>query len=147
MKQSYTSQIVLGIGLAIIFVIGYGSPARAQTTAVSPRTAPMYDSATEITVKGTVEAINQLKGARGWAGTHLQLKTEKETLDVHVGPSWFLTKNGMTFSKGDQVEVVGSKVKFGETDALLAREITKGDKKLVLRNEKGFPLWSGGPHR
>ena len=147
MGERYVPQVIWRMALIAIFFMGIALPSRAQTTAVSPRTAPIYDSATEITVKGTVEAINQLEGARGWAGTHLQLKTEKEPLDVHVGPSWFLTKNGVTFSKGDHIEVVGSKVKFGETDALLAREITKGDKKLVMRNEKGFPLWSGGPHR
>ena len=147
MGQRNGSQVMRHMALTATFLMGIALPSRAQTPAAYPRSAPMYDSATEITVKGTVEAVNQLTGARGWAGTHLQLKTDKETLDVHVGPSWFLTRNGVSFSQGDQVEVIGSKVKFGETDALLAREITKGDKKLVLRNEKGFPLWSRGRHR
>jgi hypothetical protein len=145
MEKRHIPQIILYTALTLTFLIGTVLPSRAQTTATAHRSAPMYDPATEITVKGTVEAVNQLKGARGWAGTHLPLKTEKETLDVHIGRSWFLTKNGVSFSKGDLVEVVGSKVKFGETDALLAREITKGDKKLVLRNEKGFPTWSRRP--
>jgi len=107
-----------------------------------PKGAPLYNPATEITVTGTVEAENKITGRQGWGGTHLQLKTESETLDVHVGPSWFLSQNKVTFAKGDQIEVTGSKVKFANADALLAREITKGGQKLILRNENGFPVWS-----
>jgi hypothetical protein len=95
-------------------------------------------------VKGSVEAVNQVKGPQSWDSTHLSLKTDKETIDVHVGPSWFLTQNTTGFAKGDQVEVTGSRVKFGDKDALIAREIKKGDETLTLRNAQGFPVWSGG---
>lgn len=136
MKQHYVSPIlalVIGLGTAIV---SYAQMPRG------PKGAPMYNPATEITVKGTVEAVNQMTGRPGWAGSHLQVKTESETLDVHVGPSWFLSQNNFTFAKGDQIEVTGSKVKYANAGALLAREITKGDQKLTLRNEKGFPVWS-----
>jgi hypothetical protein len=106
------------------------------------RAAPMYNTATEVTLKGSVEAVNQVKGPQGWGGTHLSLKTDKETIDVHVGPSWFLTQNKTSFAKGDQVEVTGSRAKFGEKDALIAREIKKGGETLTLRNALGFPAWS-----
>ena len=108
---------------------------------------PVYNTSTEVTLKGYVEAVNQVQGPRGWGGTHLSLKTDKETIDVHVGPSWFLTQNKMSFAKGDQIEVIGSRVKFGETDALITREIKKGGETLTLRNGQGFPIWSGGHHR
>jgi hypothetical protein len=97
---------------------------------------------TEITVKVIVEAVKQVTARQGWGGTHLQLKTESETLDVHVGPSWSLSQKKMSFAKGDQIEVTGSKVKFDNADALLAREITKGEQKLALRDKNGFPVWS-----
>jgi hypothetical protein len=146
MRQRYGLQIVSGMALAAMFAMGMVAlPSRAQTPAT--RKAPMYNPATEVTVKGTVEAVNQLTGPRGWAGTHLTLKTDKETLDVHAGPSWFLTQNKLTLAKGDQIEVTGSKVKFGDADALLAREITKGDQKLTLRNAQGYPVWSRGRRR
>jgi hypothetical protein len=109
--------------------------------------APVYNTATEVTVKGSVEAVIQVKGPQGWGGTHLSLKREKETIDVHVGPSWFLTQNKTSFAKGDQVEVTGSQVKFDGRDALIAREIKKGGGTLTLRNAQGFPVWSGGHHR
>jgi hypothetical protein len=135
MKQYHVSRMVF----ALIVALGTGLMVYAQIPG-GPKGAPMYNPATEITVKGTVEAVNQMTGRQGWGGTHLP--TESETLDVHVGPSWFLSQNKVTFAKGDQIEVTGSKVKFGNANALLAREITKGDQKLTLRNAKGFPVWS-----
>jgi hypothetical protein len=72
------------------------------------------------------------------------LKTDKETLEVHLGPTAFLEKEKFTFAKGDQIDVTGSKVKIGATDALLAREVKKGDKTLTLRNAQGIPAWSSG---
>jgi hypothetical protein len=109
--------------------------------------APMYNPATEVSLKGSVGAVNPMPGPQGWGGTHLSLKTDKETIDVHVGPSWFLTQNKISFAKGDQVEVTGSRVKFGDTDALIAREIKKGGETFTLRNAQVFPLWAGGHHR
>jgi hypothetical protein len=105
---------------------------------------PIYNTATEVTLKGSVEAVTQVKGPQSWGSTHVSLKTDKETINVHVGPSWFVAENKMSFAKGDQIEVIGSRVKFGETDALIAREIKKGGETLTLRNAQGFPVWSGG---
>jgi hypothetical protein len=107
----------------------------------------MYNPTTEVTLKGSVEVVNQMMGPQGWGGTHLSLKTDKETIDVHVGPSWFLTQSKMSFAKGDQVEVTGSRVKFGDNDALIAREIKKGGETFILRNAQGIPVWAGGHHR
>jgi hypothetical protein len=103
-----------------------------------------YNPATEITLRGTVEEVKQIPGPRGGlGGTHLMLKTDKETLDVHLGPTTFLEKEKSTFAKGDEIQVIGSRVKIEGADALIAREVKKGDKTLTLRNEKGIPLWAG----
>src|SRR5579883_578895 len=105
---------------AVVALTGWAAmPGKAQMH----RGSPMYNPATEMTVKGSVEEVNLVKGPGRWGGTHLILKTEKESVDVHVGPSWFLAQNKMSFAKGDQVEVTGSRVKFGGKDALIAREI------------------------
>jgi hypothetical protein len=78
----------------------------------------------------------------GWNGTHLMVKTDSETLEVHIGPTFYLEEQKFTFGVGDQIEVTGSKVKYQGVDALLAREVKKGDKTLLLRNAQGIPLWS-----
>jgi len=141
MKERYATLVGWRVAFGLVVGLAIGMASYAQTPR-GPRGAPVYNPATEITVKGTVEAVHQVTGRQGWGGTHLQLKTESETLDVHVGPSWFLSQKKMTFAKGDQIEVTGSKVKFDKADALLAREITKGDQKLTLRDKNGFPVWS-----
>jgi hypothetical protein len=122
-------------------------PSSAQMHRGGHRVAPMYNTATEVTLKGSVEAVHQIMGPRGWGGTHLSLKTDKESIDVRVGPSWFLTQNKISFAQGDQVEVTGSRVKFGGQDALIAREIKRGGETFTLRNAQGIPAWSGRHHR
>ena len=47
-------------------------------------------------------------------------------------------------SKGDRLEIVGSKTQSQGHHALIARQVTKGDEKLILRNAQGIPEWSGG---
>jgi DNA/RNA endonuclease YhcR with UshA esterase domain len=108
---------------------------------------PKYNPATEVTVRGTVEEIRQVTGRRGWAGTHLTLKTDGGSLDVHLGPSNFVAAKKFAISKGDQVEVIGSKVQYQGHDALVAREIKKGNHTLTLRNAQGIPEWSRGARR
>jgi hypothetical protein len=46
------------------------------------------------------------------------------------------------FSKGDQIVVTGSKVKQDGADLVLAREVVKGNDTLVLRDDKGNPVWN-----
>jgi hypothetical protein len=106
-----------------------------------------YDPKTEVTVKGTIEEVQQQEGRRGWTGTHLLLKTDSGTLAVHVGPSAYIAKQQFSFAKGDAIEVLGSKVTMAGKDTLLAREITKDGKTLVLRNAQGIPEWAGGWRR
>ena len=135
---------ILLFALAVFFAMQLSSLLLAQAPGGPPMGSPMYNTATEATVSGTVEAVNQVTGRRGWNGTHLQLKTAEGSLDVHVGPSWFLTNKKFQLAKGDQIEVTGSKIRFNDTDALLARTIKKGDSELTLRNAQGIPAWSRG---
>ena len=141
MNPDFLKGMAMNLFLAGAFLAGTAMPLAAQ----GPRkAAPVYDPSTVVTVQGTVEAVKQITGPRGWAGTHLTLKTESGTVDVHVGPSWFLKQKDLSFAKGDQIEVTGSKVKFENAEALLAREIKKGEKTITLRNAQGIPVWSGG---
>lgn len=126
----------------IITAVGVAVPA-----AFGQRGVRNYNPATEVTVQGTVEEVRQVTRGQGWGGTHLTLKTNQGTLDVHLGPSNFLEAKKFTISKGDHVEVLGSKVQYQGHDALIAREVTKGDQKLILRNAQGIPEWSGGRRR
>jgi DNA/RNA endonuclease YhcR with UshA esterase domain len=127
---------------AVAAVLAVSVAALAQGP--SPRRR-RYDPKTEITVKGTVEDVQQYTGRHGMTGVHLILKTDSSTLDVHVGPSAYISQQHFSFAKGDSIEVVGSKITLRGTETLLAREITKDGKTLVLRDAQGIPQWAGGP--
>ena len=106
--------------------------------------APMYDTSTEVRLTGTVEAVETIAGpgraSRAMGGLHLTLKTATESIGVHLGPSAFLTANKMTVATGDTVEVLGSRITINHRVVLVAREITKGDNTVTLRDESGRPL-------
>jgi hypothetical protein len=140
--MKYWISLLMGASLAFTFAIAAFAQGRGSGTGTS-----MYDPKTEVTVKGTIEDVQQLTGRRGWSGTHLALKTDAATFDVHVGPSAYIDQQNFTFAKGDMIEVVGSKVTIADKEALIAREITKEGKTLVLRDAQGIPQWSRGRRR
>lgn len=106
----------------------------------------MYDSSKEITLTGTVTAVEQIasRGRMQGQGVGLTLKTGEETVFVHLGPQWYLDeKAGMKIAAGDTVEIKGAKtVRRGE-EVILAAEVKKGSEVLKLRDEKGYPAWAG----
>lgn len=104
----------------------------------------MYNAATVETISGTVEAVDRTKPMRGMnEGIHLMLKTSKETIPVHLGPSWFIERLDTKIEKGDKIEVKGSRVTIAGKAAIIAAEVRKGDSVLKLRDEAGIPAWSG----
>jgi hypothetical protein len=48
---------------------------------------------------------------------------------------------GISFTKGDEIAVMGSKVKQEALEVILARELVKGNDTLVFRDGKGNPVW------
>ena len=104
----------------------------------------MYDSKTVATVCGEVESLSQSTSGRRMAyGVHLILKTEKETIPVHLGPSWYLEKQGITFAPKDKMEVTGSRIMYQGQPAIIAQEVKKGGQVLKLRDAAGVPAWAG----
>lgn len=102
---------------------------------------PKYDLATETKMKGTVQEL-KLPEKGSDKDAHLTLKSGAETLDVYLCPRAFLEDMGSTIAKGDEVSLTGSKVKQDGADMILAREVVKGNDTLVLRDDKGKPVWN-----
>lgn len=107
------------------------------------KTAPKYDLKTEVKLKGTIDEIKEVPGAD--EGMHVMLKASSGSpILVHVAPDAFLKEMEAGYAKGDAVEVVGSKVVNREgADEVLAREITKDNNSVTLRDPKGTPVWKG----
>ncbi len=132
MRCTHKLAIVLLVALLIW-------PALAQKSSASP--APKYDLSTETTVKGSIEEVRELDQA-GQPAIHLMLKTGDQVLEVYLCPNAFLKEMEFGFKAGDEVQVLGSKVKVGEAEVMLAREIVKGNDTLTLRDKKGAPVWT-----
>lgn len=104
----------------------------------------MYNPATVETLTGVVESVDKVTPLKGMQyGIHLVVKTDKETIPVHLGPGWFIERLDTKIVKGDTVEVKGSRVMVGGKPAVIAADITKGDDTLKLRDDNGVPVWAG----
>jgi len=104
----------------------------------------MYNPATVETLAGTVEAVDKVTPMKGMNfGIHVVLKTDKETISVHLGPEWFVERLDTKIQKGDTIGVKGSRVSFNGKPAVIAAEVKKGDSTLVLRDSAGVPAWAG----
>lgn len=132
---------------AALLVFGAASAAPAQPPAKGQPAGRTYNVQTETTITGTIESVEAIaapggRGRRGLGGTHVMMKTEKETLAVHVGPTAYLAEKGIVLAKGDSVEITGSRVTIDEDPVVIARQIKKGDKTWTLRDATGRPMWS-----
>ena len=103
---------------------------------------PKYDLQTEAKIKGTIEEVKLPPKGSAKEIVHLLLKNGPDTMDVYLCPRSFMDEMGMDFTKGDEITLTGSKVKQGETDLVLARELVKGNNTFVLRDAKGGPVWN-----
>jgi hypothetical protein len=104
----------------------------------------MYNPATVETVTGEVVAVDKITPTKGMSyGIHLKLKTDKETVSVHLGPGWYIERLDTKIEKGDTIQVTGSRVTFKGAPAIIAAQVKKGDAVLKLRDDNGFPVWAG----
>jgi len=76
-------------------------------------------------------------------GIHLKVKTDTETISVHLGPAWFIERQDISIEKGDTIEVKGSKITFNGAPAVIAAAVEKEEQELRLRDDNGFPVWAG----
>jgi len=149
-----TSLLTLGIALVALAAAPHaGGQGRQETPPGTTQMAPMYNAKTESTIKGTVEAVEEVTGegrmggrmdGRSMSGTHIVLETETGSVEVHLGPSAFLEEKKLKLAEGDRVEVLGSRVTMGAEEVFLAREIKRGEDSWTLRDASGRPLWRMG---
>jgi hypothetical protein len=104
----------------------------------------MYNANTVETIKGEIVKIERIMPMRGMShGVHLMVKTAKETLDVHLGPAWYIENQDVKLTVGDKIEIKGSRITLQGKPVIIAAEVKKGDVTLKLRDERGFPMWAG----
>ena len=105
-------------------------------------TPPKYDLKTEAKMKGVVEELRLPSKGSEKQAAHLLVKSATDTFDVYLCPESFLKDMGFTFAKGEEISLTASKVKEDVGELFLAREVVKGTDTLVLRDDKGGPVWN-----
>jgi len=125
--------LVLALGVATV-------PLLAQKpNAVVPK----YDVSTEKKFTGVVQEVTDHNcPISGGMGAHLLVKLSNGNLiEVHLATTKFVKNYELVFNKGDEVEITGSKVTFEGADAILAREVKRGNDVFLFRDPQGKPIW------
>jgi len=105
---------------------------------------PMYNPQTVETISGVVVSVGKFDGMKGMSqGVHAVVKTDTETISVHLGPTWFIDNQESKISANDMVEVKGSRITFEGKPTIIAAEVTKDGQTLTLRDATGMPVWRG----
>lgn len=124
--------IVVTAALLLVLGVSFHRPAPAQGAA-------LYNPANEVVLKGVVQEVQEFDCpvSEGELGSHLMLKTANGVVQVHLAPVRIMQGQQLTFAPGDQVEVVGSKIRLSGTNGLIAREITRGNESIIFRDREG----------
>jgi hypothetical protein len=75
------------------------------------------------------------------------VQTDREEIQVILGPVWYLEQQKLALGPGDLVEIRGSRIIVEERPYLIAARVKKGKKTWQLRNREGIPAWSRRPRR
>ncbi len=139
-------KIVPLLALTALLIVGLTATALAQRGPGkrAPRQDRLYDVATVETVKGEVISVETSPAPQGRGyGIHLRLKTDAETIAVHLGPKWYVEEQALQVKAGDQIEVKGSRVTYEDQPVIVADQVTRGAETMDLRNDDGTPKWAG----
>ena len=124
-----------------LFLFLYFSPALCQQPSQHDGGAPKYDQKTESKTKGTIDEIKLLTLGSRKDFVQLVVKSGADKVSAYVCPKPFQDEMGITFTKGDEVTLTGSKIKQEEAEVILVREMIKGTDTLLFRDDKGTPVW------
>jgi hypothetical protein len=135
------SSLILGtiVAVAVIGVLLWFSGVIKFERPVTTQGAALYNRATETTVKGVVQGLSEFDCpvSEGEISSHLTLMTADGALQIHLAPARIMRSHQMRFAPGDQLEVVGSAVRIGGKEGVIAREVTRGNESFVLRDPDG----------
>jgi len=141
--------IVIAIALSFIFINQSFAQNRMNWKgsggwAMGSNYNKQYNVKTVETISGEVVSVDKMTPIKGMSdGIHLILKTGKETVSIHLGPSWYIENQDIQIQPKDKVEIVGSRITFDGKPAVIAAKVKKGNEILQLRDDNGYPVWSG----
>ncbi|MFW6146057.1 MAG: PRC-barrel domain-containing protein [Planctomycetota bacterium] len=94
--------------------------------------------------QGTIESVDTFKPSPdAKTGVMLTVKTQDgQTQMVHLGPQEYVRQQGIEFSEGDRVILIGAPTQFEGREVMMAALVQTQDKVLQLRDSRGQPQWA-----
>jgi hypothetical protein len=126
---------ILSVAVIAVLLLTFGMKPGGR----SEQGAALYNIGTETTMKGTVRALEDYTCpvSENEIGRHLRLQTATGMMEVHLAPARVMRSQKFSFAPGDQIEVLGSKVKIQSEESIIAREVTRGNDSFFIRDREG----------
>ena len=101
-----------------------------------------YIPTSEQTLRGWVVETKDFQcPVTGTVGSHITVKNETGSMEIHLAPASFMKQYEINIRKGDNVTVVGSRITFEGKSALIAKSVAIGHETFNFRDQSGKPLW------
>jgi hypothetical protein len=108
----------------------------------SPKAGYPYDQASQQTYKGWVVEMQDFQcPVSGTMGSHITVKNESGSIQVHLAPASFMKLYEINIRKNDNITVVGSRITYEGKPALIAKSVIIGRETYNFRDPAGKPLW------
>jgi len=132
---------VRGVFTLGAFVIAAALPVMAADPVAFNAGGSMYNPSAEVRISAVITGVRRVPEGNPLPGVHVTAQSKTGVADVYLGPSDFLKIFKTNFPVGAPIQVIGSRIKMGDADTILAREVTEGDTTLTLRDFGGAPVW------
>ncbi len=139
-----------GVGvLALAACTLVAASAFANTTNVPKHTyiAPLYNTANEITLQGTIESVVRRPSAGMLPGAHLLVSTSHGIVDAQLGIFSLRQRGASSLAPGQPVKVTGVMKSIDHQNVLVTRLIQSGAQTIEVRSTTGFLLPPGAKAR
>jgi hypothetical protein len=118
--------------LLLVFGVRFERPLPGQGAA-------LYNPANEMVLQGVVQDTRDFACpvSEGEIGDHLMVKTANGIVRVHLAPGRIMRSNKLSFAPGEQIEIIGAKLRYLGADDIIAREIIRGNETFIFRDHEG----------
>ena len=144
MRKTYLCLAIIVILSLMLAAAAWGqSPANCPAKKDWGQYYKIFDPTTIETYRGEVVTVDQLMPGGGMSNrAWLALNTDKGTILIIMGPTWYHHEKNFKIEPGDVIEVKGSMITSLEEPMVIAIEVKRGDQVLRLRDDSGYPTWA-----
>jgi hypothetical protein len=136
-KLCSASLICRSLGLLLLAgIVPASSWAQNAARVAAPQAHPWAASTTaktETKISGTIQQVTSKHGA-----TQLVIDGSKGAVTADLGP--YASNAAKSLSAGDHIEIAGWTRSSNGNEVLVARQVTAGERQIVIRNEHGIPV-------